>query len=681
MVPIRPIETLIRDFREEMRPYPGRAARSARMAIVVVLVTVASMMLQTPETAVSCYLVFFAAKEDAASTVLQSLKLIFGALVGIGLGLVFLMVSADEPVMRLAFMVFFSFVGMFFAHASKLGPIASTIGFVLALAVTLFDIVPIPELLTRGLVWMWAIVAMPMAILLVVDAIAGTRAEAQVRERLAERLEAIADLLAKPSIATRRRVEDLLEPGDAAARERIRAGRILATIRAGEEARLTRLLDHSHLLGTIAESTKTGAPPRPALAARLADAARAVTGGGGFVAPKAVSGTVDPMLIDRTLTELVERIEDDLAAASVAPPQPRPKEPFLAPDAFTDPIHVRFALKTTLAATICYGFYTATDWFGIHTALVTCYFVALSSLGETMHKLMLRIVGALIGAALGVATIVLVMPHMDDIGQLALLVGAVSFFAAWISNGSPRISYMGWQIALAFFLCVLHGHGPGFDLVVARDRVLGILIGNLVMSAVFTVVWPVGVEEAARRALARATSALSALAAAPAGAPVGHLVESVERLIGEVRRVLAMRLFEPQSVAMDARGLVALGRGLDRLEQLADPILTLHAAPRVAEAGDLSPDGFASAERSRLDRAAGFLRRLGSDMDAGDGPSPAETAETPGEPALAERLDRDLPASALAEVSQRLRLMAAIEEREQSLATAFRSIEDARAST
>ena len=679
MVPIRPIETLLADFREEMRPFPGRAARSARMAIVVVLVVVASMMLRTPETAVSCYLVFFAAKEDAASTVLQSLKLIFGALFGIGLGLVFLMVSADEPVMRLAFMVVFSFAGMFFAHASKLGPIASTIGFVLALAVTLFDIVPVPELLTRGLVWMWAIVAMPMAILLVVDAVAGTRAGAQVRDRLAERLGAIAALLAAPSVAARRRVEDLLEPGDAAARERIGAGRLLATIRRDEEARLTRLLDHGHLLGTIAESTMTGAPPRPALAARVAGAARAVVGGGALVPPAAANGSVEPRLIDRTLTRLVERIETDLTVERVAPPEPRPKEPFLAADAFTDPIHVRFALKTTLAATICYGFYSATDWFGIHTALVTCYFVALSSLGETVHKLMLRIVGALIGAGLGVAAIILVMPHMDDIGHLALLVGAVSFFAAWISNGSPRISYMGWQIALAFFLCVLHGHGPGFDLVVARDRVLGILIGNLVMSAVFTVVWPVGVEEAARRALARATAALSTLAAAPAGEPVGHLVETVERLIGEVRRLLAMRLFEPRSVAMDARGLVVLGRGLDRLEQLADPILTLHAAPREAEAGDLLPEGFAAAERARLDRAAGFLRRLASDRNADDGWTSVEPVAAEPEPVgLAER---DLPPSALAEVSQRLRLMAAIEEREQSLATAFRSIEEARASS
>jgi multidrug resistance protein MdtO len=448
MLPIRPIEAALAAFRDEMRPYPGRAARSARMAIVVVLVTVASMALETPETAVSCYLVFFAAKEDAASTVLQSLKLIFGALFGIALGLVFLMVSADEPVLRLALMALFSFAGMFFAHASKLGPIAATVGFVLALAVTLYDIVPVPELLTRGLVWMWAIVAMPMAILLAVDAVAGTRADAQIRERLAERLDAIAALLATPTTDARRRVEALLAEGDEAARERVRAGRILSAIDGEEQARLGDLLELSYRLGAVVTS-RIDAAADAVTAARVAAAARAIAvDDHGFVAApgRDADGPNDepPGLAEAAVAAVVARLEARIAGpASAEASVPPPKVPFLAEDAFTDPIHVRFALKTTLAALVCYVFYTATDWFGIHTALVTCYFVALSSLGETVHKLMLRIVGALIGAGLGVASIVFLMPHMDDIGHLALLVGVVSFFAAWISNGSARVSYMG----------------------------------------------------------------------------------------------------------------------------------------------------------------------------------------------------------------------------------------------
>ena len=60
-------------------------------------------------------------------------------------------------------------------------------------------------------------------------------------------------------------------------------------------------------------------------------------------------------------------------------------------------------------------------------------------------------------------------------------------------GGSPRISYVGFQFAFAFFLCVIQGTKPGFDMVVARDRVIGILLGNFVVYLLFTNVWPVSV--------------------------------------------------------------------------------------------------------------------------------------------------------------------------------------------
>src|SRR5882724_8516257 len=47
------------------------------------------------------------------------------------------------------------------------------------------------------------------------------------------------------------------------------------------------------------------------------------------------------------------------------------------PNAFTNPAHVHFALKVTFAAMFCYIVYEAIDWSGIHTALITCTFIAL----------------------------------------------------------------------------------------------------------------------------------------------------------------------------------------------------------------------------------------------------------------------------------------------------------------
>ena len=52
---------------------------------------------------------------------------------------------------------------------------------------------------------------------------------------------------------------------------------------------------------------------------------------------------------------------------------------------------------------------------------------------------------------------------------------------------------MGFQIAFAFFLWTLQGVNAQFDMTVARDRVIGVLIGNVVSYMVFTRVWPISV--------------------------------------------------------------------------------------------------------------------------------------------------------------------------------------------
>lgn len=62
-----------------------------------------------------------------------------------------------------------------------------------------------------------------------------------------------------------------------------------------------------------------------------------------------------------------------------------------------------------------------------------------------------------------------------------------------MAAGNERISYAGVQVGLAFLLTVLHGFKPSYDLDVASDRILGILLGNVVMYIMFTKVWPVSI--------------------------------------------------------------------------------------------------------------------------------------------------------------------------------------------
>jgi len=160
----------------------------------------------------------------------------------------------------------------------------------------------------------------------------------------------------------------------------------------------------------------------------------------------------------------------------------------------TIPYHY-FAFKVSISALICYGVYTLFDWQGIHTAMITCYVVALGTTAETIHKLTLRILGCLVGALIGVLSAIYITPHLDSINGLFLLIFIGMLLPAWITAGSELFSYAGVQIGLAFLLTTLNGFSPSTDLVTAQDRILGILLGIAVCFVIFTVLWPVSISD------------------------------------------------------------------------------------------------------------------------------------------------------------------------------------------
>src|SRR5206468_5908816 len=188
-------------------------------------------------------------------------------------------------------------------------------------------------------------------------------------------------------------------------------------------------------------------------------------------------------------------------------PKPKRSEPdgrrLLVADAFTNPAHVHFALKVTFAAMFCYIVYEAIDWSGIHTAFITCTFIALESTEATLYKGTLRFGGCLIGGALALFSIVFLMPHMETIASLVVLVACAAAIAGWVATGSERISYAGLQIAFAFFYSVFQGYAPDTDLDNVRNRVVGILFGLVVTGFVFQYIWP---ERAAERHAAKNSS-------------------------------------------------------------------------------------------------------------------------------------------------------------------------------
>ncbi len=186
----------------------------------------------------------------------------------------------------------------------------------------------------------------------------------------------------------------------------------------------------------------------------------------------------------------------DTANAKPAEASPKPG-PFVTPDDF------RFAIKVTLASMICYLVYNGVSWQGISTSVLTCFLTADSTIGGTFRKLTLRLSGVLVGGLLfGMGGIALVLSHMDNVVELLLYIAVVFFTAGWITKGSPKVSYAGSQIGISFGLVALFTSVIPDQIVEARDRLVGVLLGTIVMWFVFTRIWPIDTQAQQKHTIA-----------------------------------------------------------------------------------------------------------------------------------------------------------------------------------
>jgi len=253
-----------------------------------------------------------------------------------------------------------------------------------------------------------------------------------------------------------------------------------------------------------------------------------------------------------------------------------PRTRHFAADALTNPDHIKFALKGCLAATICYFIYNAIDWPGISTAVTTCLLTALSTVGASRQKQVLRIGGALAGGVIGMGSQIFVLPYLDSIVGFTALFALVISLAAWIMTSTPRLSYFGVQVAVAFCFINVSAFAIETSLATARDRVVGILLGLVVMWLVFDQLW---------------------------GAPA---IVAMKRASAENLRLLAQLAREPVSqslkavVARTASLRETISNSFDHVRALADPV--------VLEFGPSRETNLAF--RSRITRAQPELRML-----------------------------------------------------------------------
>jgi multidrug resistance protein MdtO len=113
------------------------------------------------------------------------------------------------------------------------------------------------------------------------------------------------------------------------------------------------------------------------------------------------------------------------------------------------------------------------------------------------------VIGSAIGGlVLGIGCLAFAFPNIEGVPGFLMVIAALAFLGAWI-GASPYFGYIGLQTTYAFNLLAFERFSAPNQMTPARDRLLGIALGFLVMFVIFHQVRPERTVDTMRRLLAR----------------------------------------------------------------------------------------------------------------------------------------------------------------------------------
>ncbi len=576
---------LLAEILRLLGPRPGRLAFASRLALICALTTLVAEIYQTPDPALTAYVAFFLNKPDRVESLILDVALTILMTTLIGILVLLTMAVIDAPLWRVAVMSAFSVGVLAVAFATKLRPLAGIIVLIVGYGLDLLGADHSGEIATRTLLYAWLFVAIPSGVSVIVNLLLAPPPRKLAEVALAARLRVAAALLRGPDERTRRSFIEYRREGTAEIQGWLKFAGVEKTSRPQDLAALRQALQSTTAILAwvdVVSRSQAGVLPRP-LVEQLAQTLEAMADtlrSGEYPIEIALDAHIGESPLPARSAELWSDMRE-LLARFAEPPAPdsspghsaAPPAGFSMSDALTNPEYIRHALKTTGAAMFCYLLYSLLDWPGIHTCFITCYIVSLGTSAETIEKFILRIAGCLIGAAAGVTAIVYVIPSLTSIGALLGVVFLAALASAWVAAGSARIAYAGFQIAFAFFLCVIQGPAPAFDLTVARDRIIGILLGNVVVYIFFTRLWPVSAAKRIDPAIAAVLRLLSAMTVAQTAASRRSLAAQAQGALGNIEQDLDILRYEPRTIRPTQSWLRARRQASEELAALQAPLL------------------------------------------------------------------------------------------------------------
>jgi multidrug resistance protein MdtO len=500
-------------LKNELTPYPGRAWVVARVTIAATLVMVLVMTFQIPNGFLGAIFTLFLSRENPTATFVAGLRTIAAFLVATAYTLIGVALFVDDPLTHFLGVGVSLFVSFFLIGIINDYGTAVAFGFTIAGAIPLWDRATLNvNDRVEGTLWLAGVVAVGVVVTVVVEYVfRRVHPTTDLTEGIEERLRTVESVLR--SAAAERPLDSASE-------------KMLSLYASVGPARLRRLILRSQYsghfkaqLGTavalvgqlvdvaanfqlaLNERTKQTEAADQARCLRLAGEIEELGKDlvlrrlpGKIQRPSAEEPPALPFL--SSMERIVALIPEAFSGSTTmgefvaAPLDEEAPPPFFAADAFSNPAHVQFALRGTLAAFASYVMYTALDWPGLSTSMATCIITALSTIGSSRQKQILRLGGAFIGGIIfGMGAQIFVLPYLDSITGFTLLFMFVTAISSWIATASPRLSYLGVQLALAFYLINLQEFTIQTSLSIARDRVFGVLLGLMSMWLIYDRLW------------------------------------------------------------------------------------------------------------------------------------------------------------------------------------------------
>jgi multidrug resistance protein MdtO len=512
-------------LRDGLSPFPGRMNVALRCIASAAVVIVASMTLQVPYLALSLIVVFYVTQSNVVITRMIGILFFVGITLATGCTVLLLKWTFDYPLLRIVFASIIFFCCVYAMRVFQFGIVFFIAALIVIYVQTFVDVTQNAEGIVRETLWVWVAVCYPIALTLVINTLLlPMEPRQQLRRMMVSKLAAVQARLdalrggasALPPLkaldieAATTSLQKLLRfTAMRGKRNALAEARDLATVTA-----VSNLYVAASNLRPLSGSSGPLAMGVVSLGDGCAALADSIKRDEPFLLPLAARETSSAgmpwalLAMRRTFLEL-----DAFKVAQADAMHMPPGQPIVASDALSNPVYVQFSLKTLLAVLVCYVFYNAAGWQGVHTVMLTCLVVAQRSLGASGRRSMLRFWGAVSGSLLALFTIVFILPQIDGIAALLVVVVPVLFTGAWIAAGSERISYAGVQLMFTFSLAFLEQFAPTYGLTEVRDRMVGIFLGIAVATFVQLCIWPEGEATLLRRRLSASLASTAKLLA------------------------------------------------------------------------------------------------------------------------------------------------------------------------